>query len=283
MRREEFLRQLEMLLSDISEEERADAMAFYRSYFEDAGESNEARILEELGSPENVAEIIKRDLGMVAVQEADRSAHASTQGYDSTSGNVNADTQGYGSASGNASAGTQSCGNANGSGTSNYANSYGSYDEEHHTYTYTGGHSQGSNSDYTMYEDVHERAEQEKRSLGMLILIIAVAIITAPIWTGLLTGLFGIVFGGSVALVACTFALFVVGIAFISIAIPMIAGISGVVGLAFLGAGLLVLAFAILLLNACIWVFGKFFPWAVKSIVKFCKKLFHKNKEAQAA
>ena len=67
MRKEEFLERLEMLLSDVSDEEREEAMAFYRSYFEDAGEYNEARIIAELESPENVAETIKRDLGMVTV------------------------------------------------------------------------------------------------------------------------------------------------------------------------------------------------------------------------
>lgn len=64
MNREEFLRQLEGLLCDISEEERADALAFYRSYFEDAGERNETAILEELESPQKVAESIKKDLSI---------------------------------------------------------------------------------------------------------------------------------------------------------------------------------------------------------------------------
>ena len=50
MNKEEFLKRLEELPSDISEEERADALAFYRSYFEDAGIGNEASILEELES-----------------------------------------------------------------------------------------------------------------------------------------------------------------------------------------------------------------------------------------
>ena len=44
MNKEEFLKRLEQLLSD--------ALAFYRSYFEDAGIGNEASILEELESPE---------------------------------------------------------------------------------------------------------------------------------------------------------------------------------------------------------------------------------------
>lgn len=64
MNREEFLRQLELLLTGISEEERADAMTFYRSYFEDAGEENEASIIEELGSPQKVAESIRKNLGL---------------------------------------------------------------------------------------------------------------------------------------------------------------------------------------------------------------------------
>ena len=37
MNREEFLRQLERLLSDIPEGERWEALEYYRNYFEDAG------------------------------------------------------------------------------------------------------------------------------------------------------------------------------------------------------------------------------------------------------
>lgn len=64
MNKEEFLRQLEQLLSGITEEERADAVAFYRSYFEDAGEENEAAIVAELESPQKVAESILKNLGI---------------------------------------------------------------------------------------------------------------------------------------------------------------------------------------------------------------------------
>ena len=38
MNRREFLEQLERLLSDISAEEREEALAYYRNYFDDAGE-----------------------------------------------------------------------------------------------------------------------------------------------------------------------------------------------------------------------------------------------------
>lgn len=63
MRREEFLQQLEQLLMDISEEERKEALRFYESYFEDAGEANEEKILKELESPQKVADTIKKELG----------------------------------------------------------------------------------------------------------------------------------------------------------------------------------------------------------------------------
>ena len=64
MKREEFLKKLEQLLDGISEEEKADALAFYRSYFEDAGEENEESVIAELESPEKVAQSIRKNLGM---------------------------------------------------------------------------------------------------------------------------------------------------------------------------------------------------------------------------
>lgn len=62
MNRNEFLRQLEQLLCDIPENERREAMEYYRNYFEDAGPEKDAQIIEELGSPQEVAASIKRNL-----------------------------------------------------------------------------------------------------------------------------------------------------------------------------------------------------------------------------
>ena len=61
MSREEFMKQLETLLSDVPEEEKREALEYYRGYFEDAGEENEERILKELESPEKVAATIRAD------------------------------------------------------------------------------------------------------------------------------------------------------------------------------------------------------------------------------
>ncbi len=63
MNKEEFLNRLSALLSDISEQEREEALKYYRDYFEDAGAGNEESVIEELGSPEEVAKTIKESLG----------------------------------------------------------------------------------------------------------------------------------------------------------------------------------------------------------------------------
>ena len=51
MNRAQFMEQLEKLLSDISEEERQEALDYYEIYFDDAGEDQEANVIRELGSP----------------------------------------------------------------------------------------------------------------------------------------------------------------------------------------------------------------------------------------
>lgn len=61
MNRQEFMRRLEQLLEGIPEEEKREAIAYYTSYFEDAGEENEAKIIRELESPEKVAATIRAD------------------------------------------------------------------------------------------------------------------------------------------------------------------------------------------------------------------------------
>lgn len=58
----EFMRRLEELLSDISPSEREEALQYYSDYFHDAGAENEQSVIEALGTPEQVAEIVKQGL-----------------------------------------------------------------------------------------------------------------------------------------------------------------------------------------------------------------------------
>lgn len=62
MNRIEFMDQLDKLLSELPESERSEAMQYYNDYFDDAGPEHEQEILQELGTPERVAQIIKDGL-----------------------------------------------------------------------------------------------------------------------------------------------------------------------------------------------------------------------------
>ena len=62
MSRWEFMRQLEELLSDISPNEREEALQYYNDYFNDAGRENEQEVIAALGSPEQVAGIVREGL-----------------------------------------------------------------------------------------------------------------------------------------------------------------------------------------------------------------------------
>ena len=62
MNRLEFMRRLEELLSDLSQSEREEALQYYNDYFNDAGAENEQEVLESIGTPEQLARIIKEGL-----------------------------------------------------------------------------------------------------------------------------------------------------------------------------------------------------------------------------
>lgn len=62
MNRQEFLERLRILLGDLSEEEREEAVQYYEDYFADAGPEMEEQIIKELGSPEKVALMIREGL-----------------------------------------------------------------------------------------------------------------------------------------------------------------------------------------------------------------------------
>ncbi len=85
MNRIEFMEQLERLLSDIPEGDRLDAIAYYNDYFDEAGVENEAKVIQELGSPGKVAAIIKADLNASGNEHAEYTE----QGYSDGRTNAN--------------------------------------------------------------------------------------------------------------------------------------------------------------------------------------------------
>ncbi|MGN1171802.1 MAG: DUF1700 domain-containing protein [Lachnospiraceae bacterium] len=59
MNRMEFMRRLEQALTDVSAEERQEALQYYRDYLDDAGVDETDQIPESLGMPEKIAESIR--------------------------------------------------------------------------------------------------------------------------------------------------------------------------------------------------------------------------------
>ena len=63
MTRQEYMQQLAALLAAMPEAERRDALNYYEEYFDAAGPEKEAQTIQELGSPQNVAEKIWEGTG----------------------------------------------------------------------------------------------------------------------------------------------------------------------------------------------------------------------------
>ena len=90
MNRFEYMRRLENLLSDISPSEKEAALTYYNDYFNDAGEENEQQVMEELGSPEQVAAGVKEGLGLQTGEERQREGTENL--YTGTSAKATSDT-----------------------------------------------------------------------------------------------------------------------------------------------------------------------------------------------
>lgn len=64
MNREEYLGRVRDNLAAFPSEERDNAIAYYREFFEDAGEDNEQAVIASLGTPEKLAENILKESGL---------------------------------------------------------------------------------------------------------------------------------------------------------------------------------------------------------------------------
>lgn len=252
MNKEEFLKRLEELLQGVSEEERTDAIAFYRSYFEDAGEGNEASILEELESPEKVAEVIKKNLG-VSEPHGDGTRTRAAYGT-------------YGSGA------------------------YGNYASGEKKDLY-GNSSYGNGSPYGQPKTMEEiQRENQKNKTEKTVLWIILAVLTCPIWITILAvfaaiavAVLACVFAIAVSILAVMAACVICGFVLVGVGFGQMTVGSWAVGLALLGSGLLILSLGVLAVVLTVWCFGWFIPWAVRKIAGLCKKPFEKRKERKMA
>ena len=95
MNKNEFLDQLSLLLSDISYEERNEALNYYKEYIEDAGPENEDAVLKELGSPKDIASQIKDGLSNKSESESSRIDFKAPERFNSSNNDFGKNTDNY--------------------------------------------------------------------------------------------------------------------------------------------------------------------------------------------
>lgn len=252
MNKTEFMEKLEYLLSDIPEEDKVDALAYYRDYLEEAGDRAD-KAIEEFGSPERIAAIIRSDLagGM------EEGGAFTERGYEDERFRD-----------------------------PNFAVAK-RYDlpderEEKGQWTSTG---QGT-------EENREQKNQPKkpprtsRTLKVVLWIILI-IVASPILLGaggaamgLAAGMLGLLVGAIAFLAALTLALFLGGFALCALGIiSMVSWFPG--GLLLLGAGVVVMGIAVLSLLVSILFYGKFLPWLVRCVIGGVSRLVHGGRKAR--
>lgn len=69
MNKEEYMKQLKVCLKRLPKEDWDQAVSYYEEYFADAGEENEAKAIEDLGSPQEAADQIIHDMALLYSKE----------------------------------------------------------------------------------------------------------------------------------------------------------------------------------------------------------------------
>ena len=198
MSRDEFMRQLERLLEDVAEEEKREALSFYRSYFEDAGVENEAQILKELESPEKVAAIIKAGTGM---DGAAGTGEYTERGFEDSRFeqkhpvDIRKNTKEQQSGSGPSG--------------QEYAGYEDRNEYDYENASFDSGKSSSNSGD--------GRSTYGGRSTAEILLIVVLAIVTSPIWIGIVGGVAGGIFGLAVSVVCIAGSFYIAGGALVGV------------------------------------------------------------------
>lgn len=266
MSRKEFMDKLEQLLAVIPEEEKKEALQYYADYFEDAGQENEAQVISELGSPENVAAMIKADLK----DDSSESGEFTENGYndsrfekrDNPVPRPNRYKRAEGGYTYRSTEGTGSYGQSSYHNGSYNANNYGK-------------------DPYDTDGQYSRRPRTSKTLKIVLVILIAIAVVpfawpiligAVAIVIGLVCAAFGLFAGlvvGSVALMGAGIVIFILGLTKILSALPIALLTSGS-GLIIFILGLIA---AIITIKLCIVVY----PAIFRGIVNICRWPFHRK------
>lgn len=280
MSQKEFIDQLEGLLRGIPREERDEALQYYADYFEDAGEENEAKVITELGSPENVANMIKADLQ----EDASGKGEFTENGYrdirfeqsDSPVPRPNRYRRAEGGYTYRSTEGAGTYSRRGYKSTDYSRNTYGSN---------YGSNSYGGASDDNGTDGSNQREKEPPRTSRTLkiVLIILIVLVAIPFTGPFLIAIAGLVIG----LVIAAFALFI-GLAIGTVALMASGIFVAILGLtklfvelpvAFLtmGIGFIIFVVGMIATVAAVKLCILVIPAIFKAIVEVCRWPFHRK------
>ena len=291
MNRAEFMRRLTELLGDVPPSEREEAIQYYNDYFDDAGAENESGVIASLGTPEELARAIKAGLSDGGnggeFTESGFSGYTQIHRDEMIRTEDAARQSGYSNNYANAGAG-----GSNGTRTGNayYQDAYYQRTDGKGVY----GGRKDTRKQFNPYEEQgsgaayasgRQQTPPPKRDMsgGTIALIVILAVLTSPLWIGVLGGLFGTAVGIVAALFGIFLAFLIVGIVFVVVAVALI--VTGVVvmfsapiaGISMIGTALVLFAVGLV----CIWLMvltaAMAIPALIRGIVALGRKLFHRG------
>lgn len=290
MNRAEFMRRLTELLRDVPPMEREEAIQYYNDYFDDAGAENESGVIASLGTPEELARTIKAGLndggnggeftesgfsGYTQVHK-DEIMRAGEESRQENGANYSGPT---GATQGGAQTGNTYYEQAYYQRTDGKGVYGGREDTRRQSNPYE---QQGQNAGYT---SGGQQPQQPKQGMsgGMIALIIIVAVLTFPIWIGLVAGLFGIVVGIFAALFGIFAAFLSVGVVLVVVSIALlIAGIALLFsmplgGLCVIGTSFILFALGLVFIWLMVLIVATVIPALVKGIAALGRRIFHRG------
>lgn len=255
MSRETFMRELEYLLQDIGEEEKSDALAYYRDYLDEAGPENEEKVLREFGSPERVAAMIRASIS----GNMEEGGEFTETGY----GDERFRDPGY-------EVQKRQTG-PNG------------------TETDSGQKTEAEKGERGPQDDVRGGNAGKPADSGMnrtlkIVLWAVLIIVAAPVVFSVGGGVLSVAAGIAFTILVIFFCVALGAVACLIGGIAALVGggvylfADGVTGALFIGAGLVAVGLGLLLLVLSVWFYGKLVPAIFRKILDGCNRLVHRGR-----
>lgn len=274
MSRWEFMRQLEKLLSDISPYEREEALQYYNDYFNDAGRENEGAVIEALGSPEQVARIVKDGLGENGGQGEFTEKGFTNSASEEKKNEIikRAETEN-----------TEDRNPEN-------RNAENKYPENNNANYGTDRESTSFKEDAERQESRRENLQQQKEGIPTwgIVLIVLGCILLSPVILGLAGSILSVIFAVIVMLIAIVFGFGVTAVVLIAVAVALVAAgiactiVAPLKAIGLIGGGFVCAAFGILFILLTAFVAGQCIPGICRGIAYIFKSIFGKKEGAKA-